>query len=214
MLTSVHTCQGILKTNLLEDRIPKIVYEDLIIKPQHRRRILFSIRDRRRMNRSSQLLNKISQGKALKLVSLSPSISHFMSDGTCTRFADWRFIHRARLNLVPLNGCQPFKTGEDKMCRRCGQCVDTLPHVVNHCSLHSHGWQLRHNAIADRIVKALQPKATILSINQNVCDTNSYESKITKYEPLLPPYHAQGLNPVIVPILVGALGSWFPWCLL
>ncbi|GIY31148.1 retrovirus-related Pol polyprotein from type-2 retrotransposable element R2DM [Caerostris darwini] len=194
------------------------------------------------MNRSSQLLNKISQGKALKLVSLSPSSSHFLSDGTYTRFADWRFIHKARLNLVPLNGCQPWKTGEEKMCRRWGQWAETLPHVINHCSLHSHGWQLRRNAIADRIVKALQPKATILSVNQNVWDTNlrpditakvgntvyvidvtcpfegsdtafisSYENKINKYEPLLPLYRAQGLNPVIVPILVGALGSWCPW---
>ncbi|GIX68887.1 uncharacterized protein CDAR_187421, partial [Caerostris darwini] len=81
------------------------------------------------------------------------------------------FIHKARLNLVPLNGCQPWKAGNDKMCRRCQQWNETLPHVINHCGIHSHAWQLRHNAIVERVVKAISPKAKILSINQNVCGT-------------------------------------------
>ncbi|GIY90126.1 retrovirus-related Pol polyprotein from type-1 retrotransposable element R2 [Caerostris extrusa] len=116
------------------------------------------------MNRSSQLMNKASQGKVLKLVSLSPSSSHFMSDGSYTRFADWRFIHRARLNQVHLNGCQPWMT--DVACPFEGS---------------------------------------------DTAFTNSYESKVSKYDPLIPLYRAQGLNAIIVPILVGALGSWCPW---
>ncbi|GIY12455.1 hypothetical protein CEXT_179261 [Caerostris extrusa] len=36
-------------------------------------------------------------------------------------FADWRFIHKARPNLLPLNGCQQWKAGYDKLCRRCSQ---------------------------------------------------------------------------------------------
>ncbi|GIX87681.1 uncharacterized protein CDAR_540751, partial [Caerostris darwini] len=34
--------------------------------------------------------------------------------------------------------------------------------------------------------------------------------KLAHYEPLLPLYQAQGLQPHVVPILVGALGSWDP----
>ncbi|GIY44230.1 uncharacterized protein CDAR_27071 [Caerostris darwini] len=47
----------------------------------------------------------------MECVALSPSSSHFITDGKYTRFADWRFIHKARLNLVPLNGAQQWKTG-------------------------------------------------------------------------------------------------------
>ncbi|GIY99655.1 retrovirus-related Pol polyprotein from type-1 retrotransposable element R2 [Caerostris extrusa] len=113
-----------------------------------------------------KLRNKNSQGKVLKFVSLSPASSHFVADGAYTRFADWRFTHKARLNLVPLNGCQPWKTGDDKMCRRCNQWSETLPHVINHCGIHSQACQLRHNAIVERVLKAISRKASILSVNQ------------------------------------------------
>ncbi|GIY32323.1 retrovirus-related Pol polyprotein from type-1 retrotransposable element R2 [Caerostris darwini] len=223
-----------------EDQVPRLLFQDLILKPQHRRRVLFSIRDRLRVERSLRLKNKNNQGKVLKLASLAPASSHFVSDGSYTRFADWRFIHKARLNLLPLNGCQQWKSANDKMCRRCSQWAETLPHVINHCGMHSHGWQLRHNAIVDRLVQAMQRKTTILSLNQNVCETTlrpditarmgntvfivdvtcpfegndtafsaAYESKVSKYEPLIPLYQAQGLTAVIV--IVGALGSWCPW---
>jgi len=33
-----------------------------------------------------------------------PASSHFIRAGDFCRFADWRFVHLARLNLVPLNG--------------------------------------------------------------------------------------------------------------
>ncbi|GIY13601.1 uncharacterized protein CDAR_567331 [Caerostris darwini] len=82
------------------DGVPRLGFE---------RRIMHSIRDRLRTNRSLMLRNKISQAKALKLASLSPASSHFAADGAFMRFADWRFIHKARLNLMPLNGCQPWK---------------------------------------------------------------------------------------------------------
>ncbi|GIY32130.1 retrovirus-related Pol polyprotein from type-2 retrotransposable element R2DM [Caerostris darwini] len=144
------------------------------------------------------------------------------------------FIHKARLNLVPLNGCMQWKSGNDKLCRRCGNWAETLPHVINHCSLHSHAWQLRHNAIVER---AMQRKASILSINQTVCGTSlrpditakvgntvyiidvtcpfegndsaftaAFENKSTKYGALIPLYQAQGLSATIVPFIVGELG--------
>ncbi|GIY24073.1 reverse transcriptase domain-containing protein [Caerostris darwini] len=136
------------------------------------------------------------------------------------------------LNLVPLNGCQPWKTGNDKMCRRCYQWTETLPHVINHCGVHSHTWQLRHNAIVERVLKAISPKASILSVNQNVCGTTltedivaqvgkkvlliditcpfeggtaftaAWEAKCSKYEPRIPLYQVQGLTASVVPFLV------------
>ncbi|EMP33455.1 hypothetical protein UY3_09439 [Chelonia mydas] len=47
---------------------------------------------------------KPDQGKAFELTSKWDASNHFLTGGGFTRFADWRFIHRARLNCVPFNG--------------------------------------------------------------------------------------------------------------
>ncbi|GIX95183.1 hypothetical protein CEXT_147651 [Caerostris extrusa] len=52
------------------------------------------------------------------------------------------------------------------MCRRCNQWSETLPHVINHCGIHSQACQLRHNATVERVLKAISRKASILSVNQ------------------------------------------------
>ncbi|GIY31151.1 retrovirus-related Pol polyprotein from type-1 retrotransposable element R2 [Caerostris darwini] len=224
-----------------EDSVPSISFADLTLKANSRRKILFSIRDRLRTARSTALFRKKNQGKSIEVVSLSPASSHFISNGAYTRFADWRFVHRARLNLVPLNGAKPWLHDVDKRCRRCGFQQETLAHVVNHCPSFSHAWQLRHNAIVDRLHNALTTKGEVLSANTAVLDTSirpdlvfkkgreiflidvtcPFENrkaifdsararKLAHYEPLIPLYQAQGLQPQVVPILVGALGSWDP----
>ncbi|GIY63745.1 retrovirus-related Pol polyprotein from type-1 retrotransposable element R2 [Caerostris darwini] len=198
---------------------PSLSFADLTLRANSRRRILFSIRDRLRSARSAALLRKRNQGKSLEVVR--------------------RFIHRARLNLVPLNGAKPWLKDGDKRCRRCGFQQETLAHVVNHCPSFSHAWQLRHNSIVSRLSKALKNRGEILSENSAVFDTalrpdlvfrkgsdiflidvtcpfenrkGTFESararKLDHYESLLPLYQAQGLQPQIIPILVGALGSW------
>ncbi|GIY48849.1 retrovirus-related Pol polyprotein from type-2 retrotransposable element R2DM [Caerostris darwini] len=61
---------------VFEDNVPRFIFQDLILKPQQRRRErLFSIRDRLRVDRSLKLMNKLNQGKVLKLTSLSPASS-------------------------------------------------------------------------------------------------------------------------------------------
>ncbi|GIY55745.1 retrovirus-related Pol polyprotein from type-2 retrotransposable element R2DM [Caerostris darwini] len=203
-----------------EESSPSLSFADLTLRANSRRRILFSIRDRLR---SAALFRKRNQGKSLEVV---------------RRLA---FIHRARLNLVSLNGAKPWLKDCDKRCRRCGFQQESLSHVVNHCPSFSHAWQLRHNSIVNRLSKALKNRGEILSENCAVCDTvlrpdlvfrkgsdiflidvtcpfenrkGAFESararKLEHYESLLPLYQAQGLQPQIIPILVGALGSWDP----
>ncbi|XP_065454585.1 uncharacterized protein T26G10.4-like [Chrysemys picta bellii] len=46
------------------------------------------------------LNRKPDQGKAFELTSKWDASNHFLARGSFTRFADWRFIHRARLNLA------------------------------------------------------------------------------------------------------------------
>lgn len=102
---------------------------------------------------SNSLTSKPDQGKVFEVSSRAGVSNHFVRGGSFTRFADWRFVHRARLDVLPLNGARRW--GEaDRRCRRCGLAAETLPHVINHCGVHSAAIQLRHDAALHRLWKA------------------------------------------------------------
>ncbi|GBO17073.1 hypothetical protein AVEN_26386-1 [Araneus ventricosus] len=99
------------------DGLPQLHFKELVIKSSSRRKVLFTIRNRLRQDRALVLLSKPHQGKVMECVAQSPASAHFFYNGDFTRFSDWRFIFKARLGLLPLNGA-PWKEG-DKSCRRC-----------------------------------------------------------------------------------------------
>jgi len=104
----------------------------------------------------------------MKLVSKSKVSSHFIRNGTFTRFVDWRFIHRARLNLLSLNGT-PW--AENKGCRRCEEGFESLGHVLNVCNFSKANETKRHNDIVRRIkLQASRPRTRcrILFENQRI----------------------------------------------
>ncbi|GIY10945.1 retrovirus-related Pol polyprotein from type-1 retrotransposable element R2 [Caerostris darwini] len=127
---------------IFQDSVPSLVFRDMTLKVNHRRKILFSIRDRLRTSRVDTLHRKKNQGKVLELVS-------------------W-------LLPAPISSLTGLLQDSDQRCRRCGFQQETLAHVLNHCSRYSHAWQLRHNAIVDRLVAALGRRGEILSCNQAV----------------------------------------------
>ena len=89
----------------------------------------------------------------MSCVASQPVSSHYMYSGDFTRFAEWRFVHRARLCLVPLNGYR--RSAGDRRCRRCGYESETLPHVTNHCfQAHREAYQRRNDAILNRLRRA------------------------------------------------------------
>nr|XP_037275942.1 uncharacterized protein LOC119168652 [Rhipicephalus microplus] len=95
-----------------------------------------------------------------------------MRTGAFTSFADWRFVHRARLNLLPLNGARMWGAPDrDQRCRVCGYLRETLPHVVCHCMPRSALYRARHNAIVDRVRTAASREFTVAFENQAVGDT-------------------------------------------
>ncbi|XP_075723829.1 uncharacterized protein LOC142765909 [Rhipicephalus microplus] len=108
----------------------------------------------------------------MECIAADPSSSHFMRSGKFTRFCDWRFIHRARLNLLPVNGANPWTTSADKRCRVCGYAVETLPHVLGHCMRHSVAYTSRHNKIVERVKQAASKKFTVTHENRAVGTTN------------------------------------------
>ncbi|GFR08157.1 hypothetical protein TNCT_249511 [Trichonephila clavata] len=76
----------------------------------------------------SKLLFSPSQGKAMDCAVTAPAGSHFIADGRYTRFADWRFVHKGWLNLVPLNANKKG-TPALRACRKCGKGDETLSRV-------------------------------------------------------------------------------------
>ena len=134
-----------------------------------------ALRDAARQVELTELTALPQQGRVMSCVASQPVSSHYMYTGDFIRFAEWRFVHRARLCLVPLNGYR--RSAGDRRCRRCGYESETLPHVTNHCfQAHREAYQLRHDAILDRLRRATPVfPGTEVRVNQRVpeCDPAS-----------------------------------------
>ncbi|XP_060877122.1 uncharacterized protein LOC132949979 [Metopolophium dirhodum] len=126
-----------------------------------------TIRESKRLARSATLIGKPDQGRAIECAAAHAASAHSFKGGDFCRFADWRFIHRARLNLVPLNGSSSWRSG-DQRCRRCANPIESLAHTVNHCMRYSSLYMARHNALIARIKKAAAVKFEIITENQVV----------------------------------------------
>ena len=102
-----------------------------------------------------------NQGKAAALYAAEPGGLDTFSRWSRMRFCDWRFLHRARLNLVPTNAVKAaFFPDATPHCRVCGYEAETLGHVLGRCWHHSANLQRRHNAVQDAVVTALRAATT------------------------------------------------------
>ncbi|GBN11567.1 hypothetical protein AVEN_246261-1 [Araneus ventricosus] len=156
------------------DKEPRLLFGDRVLKASNRKKILFSLRDRLKLLRDDSLLAKPDQGKVMEVVAQSSASSHCIANGNYTRFSEWRFVHKARTNTLPLNGNRPWDRSGSTACRRCDECdLETLAHVLNHCKGRSRGWQLRHNSISDRLKQALLfDGCALISENQSIGPDN------------------------------------------
>lgn len=131
-----------------------------------RTEVFRALRKHFRLKRGDSLAAKPHQGKTFHCYSMSPSSTHFHRAGDFTRFAEWRFIHAARLGLVPLNG---YRSADDQLssaCRRCPYAQETLPHVICHCLTHMPEITARHNNIVERIKNAALGRWQLYSENR------------------------------------------------
>ncbi len=76
--------------------------------------------------------------------------------GLNMRFKDWRFTHRARLNVVPTNQNKSRWSECSNLCRVCVSHPETLPHVICHCTSHMVQILERHDVIVQRLAKAVR----------------------------------------------------------
>ncbi|KAH1187904.1 hypothetical protein KIL84_012423 [Mauremys mutica] len=51
--------------------------------------------------------------------------------------------------------------------------METLPHVLCSCRAHGRAWQVRHNAVQDRLVKAIAPHLGEIAVNRAIPGTDS-----------------------------------------
>lgn len=190
---------------------------------------------------ASDLMSLADQGKVARCMAGDQygNGSSWHMNGLNIRFKDWRFIHRARLNLLPLNANKSLFSRTDPTCRHCNH-PETLPHVVCHCRPQMTQIRDRHNKIVDRITNAvrfgeirtdravkesglrLRPDIVVKEENEVLIvdvtcpfdnDVNALsdaaEHKFLKYQPLKEHFIARGFKCEIYPFVIGALGSWY-----
>ena len=90
---------------------------------------------------------------------LAAASNYFTYSGAYLTFAQYRFALRARLNLLPTRTVQARsgKVLPDTRCRHCHQVPETLSHITNHC-LHNMGLiREHHNAVLERLIRAIPP---------------------------------------------------------
>ncbi|KAL1415261.1 hypothetical protein MTO96_029531 [Rhipicephalus appendiculatus] len=154
---------------------PTITCGDATITSPHRCRVMRSIREVLAADRDRALYAQPNQGKVMACVSADRGSAHFMRSGAFTHCADWRFIHWARLNLLPLNGAviaAMWDTPDrDQRCRTCGFPRETLPHVMCHCMARSALYQARHDAVVARLRTASADRFTVAYEHRPVGDT-------------------------------------------
>ncbi|XP_071447570.1 uncharacterized protein [Hetaerina americana] len=158
----------------------------------------------------------------MEAVTNSRDSSHFVCTGRFTCFCDWRFIHRARLNVLPLNGARRGVPNASRKCRRCRTDEETLPHVLNHCLSHSTAVDRKvegdHSLLRPDVVVTEIPGGTVHIINVTVPFENRLEAlhaaraaKLAKYDDLAARLRCrlQFKQEVrLGALVVGSVGSW------
>jgi hypothetical protein len=106
------------------------------------------------------------QGRAFASIANDSANNLTILRGQGITYADWKFVHRARLNLIWLKGNFSFQNRKadissprDTKCRRCGFPYETLQHVLGLCPCSMGGLVTdRHNALLYRLMNVIQPR--------------------------------------------------------
>ena len=164
---------------------------------------------------------------ALALGSNSKDMARLISCRTELGFDDWNYLHRARLNTLPLRGYS-WSRYQNTSCRRCGQEAETGLHVINKCQSHLGKYTERHDSILELLRQIITEKGYAPKINRALTGQQlrpdvqmlinstklmvdvvvayddpgnlekAYNRKIGKYQDF----------GKILPLVVGSLGSW------
>ncbi|GBM32727.1 hypothetical protein AVEN_263383-1 [Araneus ventricosus] len=222
-----------------ENGVPKLKHEDIVINASERKKVLFALRDRFRMARSNRLLLCPKQGKAMECVAKSRASSHFLLSGDFTSFAVYRFLDLDLLSLrgnrpwkknidmscrgcdecdletLPhvLNHCKgrsrAWTLRHNCVCDRLEKALLTRGTILaKNQGVGLHG--KRSDLVFQMGKDVYIIDVTIPFENRYENFDNSRQEKLDKYAHLVDFYSQNGCNASVIPILVGALGSWDP----
>lgn len=136
-----------------------------------RKQLHAAIRTGQQHRHHLRLKAKLDQGRVYEASSRNPESNHYIRAGKYTRFCDWRFIHRARLSVLPLR-CNIRKPGV-KECRVCHYPQETTAHALCHCMRFSRTSRNRHRSVIKNLINFMEPSfKSILRVEQRVPGTN------------------------------------------
>ena len=143
--------------SIIDGQLSVVLNGDKVVSPSSTCKALH---DHIRGEFTQELMAKRDQGKVANSINGDPyqNASSWLFTGKGIRFCDWRFIHRARLNLTPTNHVSnKFRQGAtdaDRLCRHCKDSPEYLAHALNHCKTMMVPIRRRHDLIQDRLIKA------------------------------------------------------------
>ena len=125
-----------------------------------------------RDNAAKKLIDMRDQGKTARALNTDrfANGSSWHYTGLNVRFKDWRFIHRARLNCIPTNSVKSRWSDADPTCRHCAE-IETLPHILCHCTPNMVAITTRHDKVVDRLTAAIRSGS--ITTDQTVKDSGS-----------------------------------------
>lgn len=209
-----------------------IVADDVSVTPA---KAVRGLRKAVRQRHTRELISERShQGvvaAGLSLETQSKDMARLLSCRTPLSFSDWRFLHRARLDILPLRG-YPWFSSEDqnKDCRRCGKGVEDGFHVLNNCEVGLQLATLRHNTILNHLTKLLVERGFTVNVDKHLPGSalrpdlefqlsgsrvmidvtvpfDSPGNLESAYQRKVAKYSDFGRT---LPLVVGSLGSWYP----
>ena len=130
---------------------------ETMVEAGNRRAVRRLLNEAREHTRLEQLLQSTDQGRSFRLISKHPSGSHWIQDGSFVSFAEYRFAIKWRLNLLPTKSVikRARKPHLDTTCPKCKSQPQTLGHVLNACTPNTGLMRERHNAILQRLSRAI-----------------------------------------------------------
>ena len=167
--------------------------------------------------------------RGLDLDKSSKDITHFMSARSSLSFNAWSHWAKLRSNGLAVRGA-PGSTAPDKLCRFCRQKRETTSHVISGCSSHLREMTGRH----DRVQRILTDLLWDLGIEavpnerledgRRIPDVAVTEGDSPVYIDITVPFddpanlycaaadkeEKYGHLGTVLPLVVGALGSWVP----
>ena len=155
---------------ILEGMDVKLQKEERTACPRDKRAVRQLLNEARDSTRLEQVLSAKDQGRTFHLASKHPSSSNWIRDGSFVSFTEYRFAIRGRLNLLPTKSVVR-RAGHphlDTTCPKCRSQPQTLGHVLNACTPNASLMRSRHNAVLQRLSRAVSPTEGDRYMEQNV----------------------------------------------